>query len=244
MERVAKTNQAVMGVCPARRLVLINDGVAVVIALIAIPKALEGELEVVGGAVAVPAADSFEDRTGDAEAWPRRHGRHVAGLAEMVLKTAILGEEDDAFLGPDVLFHVGGGFVGADDKGSGVIAVVHLLEEVGSREVIGVEVDEKLSLGIKLQNGLVAMGQRIGRTGVFWIGVGEDEDGRAGLFGDFGGIVFAVMGDDINRITVLRVIHVLENRADGRADDSGFVVGRNDDGYFVIGLSLAPMTAR
>jgi hypothetical protein len=83
-------------------------------------------------------------------------------------------------------------------------------KEIGIRDVIGIEMGEGLRFGEVLERHLIAIAKRVRGFPMRGIGVMELVDDRAGLFGFFGRVVFAIMSDDHHFIEVFRVIEVRE----------------------------------
>jgi hypothetical protein len=106
----------------------------------------------------------------------------VNELTEVILNAGIFGEEEGAFLGPDILLKVAGGLVGTDDKGPAIERIVHFLKETAAGDGVGVKANEELSGLVNFENLLKAIGERISGLRVFGVRVIKSENCRARFF--------------------------------------------------------------
>ena len=200
--------------------------------------AVDGELDVLGEQVPLPAAGLLQDVGGDEEARAGHRAGGVQGEPRLVQELG-LAQEPHAVAGRDpVAAEVLGVAVGGGCLGAAVEGGVHLAEVVHVQHVVGVEDEEGLVVlvGVLLPDGLQAVVQRVALPHLLVV-VARKHDG-AGLAGHLGRAVGAVVGDD-EHIDELGGVVLHLDGMDEIGDDRLLVAGSHHDSVAVVARSRA-----
>ena len=233
VEALRPTETLVPGIAERDGLLVVEHGRGRVADALALQDGVGGELDVLGEQVPLPAAVALDDLRGHEKA---RTGNGTAGVERQacLVEELRLTQEPHGVTGGDpVAVVVLGVAVAGGCHGAVVEGLVHLAEVVHIEHVVGVEHEIGLvaAIGILAADDVETVIERIALAHL--LGVEAREHDGAGLTGDLGGVVRAVVGDDEHVDELARVVLHLD-RMDELADDRAFVAGADDGGELVV----------